>query len=507
MAREPKRGPSGRPRVTPVPNTKTPTLSYAEFGNWYDRYRADVLEPALDAASSELDRELLDLLSDRDLARLRSATGRVKSKRRTWRKIRQPRYQGRITSLDDVPTVIDDLVGLRITCTNLRDIEMVQTALETLPRSPGSSALWLDGSTERDYVLEPKESGYRGWHVNLGVTLEVDGTPTAVACELQVRTLLQDSWGELTHEDTYSKDGALPPLVEVLSKRMADLFATLDDIAEDLRTELDRIDEAVVARSPDDADIQVDAPSPGSPTEQDADAAAFLVERWNDIDRPTDLAVLAWALQREFGAEVSDDWFGHGSFKRFLTHALPEAEITTGRHAFLLPEGTAAADVGDAEHSPESAPGAAEHVLESNGDHAASGEDGPERRTPDAAVALRRVDRAFPLLEHAQWELLFEQLAEAWKRNGPTAQSTADISRMVRSARDRADAQGTPISRRHLSYVARSVVPAETPGGPMTASELAETFATSTLQRMAELRILGARNRKGRAAVRAWLGG
>ena len=158
-----------------------------------------------------------------------------------------------------------------------------------------------------------------------------------VTCELQVRTLLQDSWGELTHEDTYSKAGELPPLVEVLSTRMADLLATLDDIAEDLRNELDRIDEAIVAETAGQVDNE-----PGDDCARagpGADAADILLERWRALDRPVELSSLAWALQHEFGAEVSDDWFGYRTFKRFLRAAVPDGEISGGRQAYLLPAG------------------------------------------------------------------------------------------------------------------------------------------------------------------------
>ena len=286
-------------------------FGYGEFGAWYDSYRSDVLEPTLEVAMEALEHQLVEQLTDRDVARLRSIGGRVKSKRRTWRKLRQPRYRDQINSVDDIPAVIDDLVGLRVTCTNLRDLDMVQVALDGLPKQPSPKRpLSIDESSERDYVESPKESGYRGWHVNLRLMLE----STSVTCELQVRTLLQDSWGELTHEDSYSKAGELPPLVEILSKRMADLLATLDDIAEDLRSELDRIDEAAV----DGAD---DQPDESQVDERDlsaieADAAELLADRWHTLDRPTELSSLAWELQKEFGAEVSDDWFGHHSFKR-----------------------------------------------------------------------------------------------------------------------------------------------------------------------------------------------
>lgn len=322
-------------------------LSYAKFGVWYDEYRASVLEPALAAGLAALQAALHDGLSDRDMSRIRNVSGRVKSKRRTWRKIQQSQYADTIITTADIPNEILDLVGLRITCTNLRDIETVQGTLDALSAKQSRNAgLWVDMESDRDYVRMPKESGYRGWHVPVWTAIEDStgngggngggangGQLKQVVCELQVRTLLQDSWGELTHEDTYSKEGELPPLVEVLSKRIADLFATLDDIAEDLRSELDRIDEAAIA----EGDDSVAVPDSLGASGQAADAASMLLDRWQHMDRPVDLASLAWAIQSEFGAEVSDDWFGYRSFKRFLIAAVPEGKISTGGQAYLLP--------------------------------------------------------------------------------------------------------------------------------------------------------------------------
>ncbi len=463
------------------------TFGYAEFGAWYDAHRAELLEPALDRAMDVLQRELDDALSDRDLARIRSISGRVKSKRRTWRKVNQPRYRRQIATVDDIPNVIDDLVGLRLTCTNLRDIEMVQVALESLPTHAGRrQPLGLDPASERDYVEHPKQSGYRGWHVNL--TVQHDGVP--VTCELQVRTLLQDSWGELTHEDTYSKAGESPPLVEVLSTRMADLLATLDDIAEDLRNELDRIDEAIVAESAGQVDEPGDDELDIGPA---ADAADLLRERWRSLDRPLELSSLAWALQHEFGAEVSDDWFGFRTFKRFLRAAIPDAEISGGRQAYLLPPGattdgaeldaTAAVDATTAADEPDEAASA----------------------VPAEARRLRRVDRGFPLVETEQWRRIYEHLAEAWRRVGAGTPSTQFVNQLTRSARDRARATGDPLSRRHLDHVAKAVLAAEESGEPLDADQIGDTFASSVLERMAELRIVPLDDGAARARVGRWL--
>ena len=467
-------------------NDNGDTFGYAEFGNWYDAYRADTLEPALDRAMGALQRELDDALSDRDLARVRSISGRVKSKRRTWRKVNQPRYREQIATVDDIPHFIDDLIGIRLTGTNLRDLEMVQVALESLPHHTGKKRpLSLDPASERDYVEHPKESGYRGWHVNLAV--QHDGAP--ITCELQVRTLLQDSWGELTHEDAYSKSGELPPLVEVLSMRMADLLATLDDIAEDLRNELDRIDEAIVTETAGQPDTESGIESGnGLTVGPGADAADILLERWRSLDRPLEISSLAWALQQEFGAEVSDDWFGYRTFKRFLRAAVPEGEISGDRQLYLLPAGSSAAS---------------DAAVGEPGD---PGDSGDESSTiPDEARQLRRIDSGFPLIETEQWRRIYEHLAEAWRRLGPGTPSTRMINRLSRSARDRARASGDPLTRRHLDHVAKAVLAATGSGEPLDANEIGDAFADSVLQRMATLRIATADDAASRARVGRWL--
>ena len=464
-----------------------PGFGYSTFGRWYDELRAEVLEPALAAAEAALDSALHDALAERDLARIRRPAGRVKSRARTWRKLRSSRYASRVADLDDIAEVIDDLVGVRLTCTNRRDIAVVQEVLDALPSADdGEIPLWMDRSSVRDYLSEPRPSGYRGWHVNLVVPLTRGAQRVPVTCELQVRTLLGDGWGELTHEDTYKKDGDLPPLVEVLSRRMADLLATIDDIAEDLREEFDRLNAAAIA----DAPTVGEDLGPLGDSEQAADAAASLARRWRGLGRPVDLGALAWELQREYGTEIAVDWFGHGTFKRFLRHAVPDAEVTSGRRAYLLPSGAAAATIG-------SEPDVADEDEQ-------QAEDGSPVGAPREALELHRVDHTFPLLDSADWSRLFHHLAEAWRRIGALPADDRMVARLVQSTCDRSGTTGEPLAHRHVEPVVRALV-VDGEGAPRPAEALAADFATATQQRMVELRLMGARNRRARSAVRDWI--
>ena len=81
----------------------------------------------------------------------------LKSKPRLWRKLCKPRYVERIKTVEDIPDVIDDLLGVRLTCTNRRDIDVVREVLDELPTTnDGQSVLWLDPGSERDYLDEPR---------------------------------------------------------------------------------------------------------------------------------------------------------------------------------------------------------------------------------------------------------------------------------------------------------------------------------------------------------------
>ena len=264
---------------------------------------------------------------------------------------------------------------------------------------------------------------------------------------------------------------------------MADQLATLDDIAEDLRNELDRIDEAIVAETALQPEGETIVPQlafgPG------ADPADNLLERWRSLDRPLEISSLAWALQNEFGAEVSDDWFGYGTFKRFLRAAVPEGEISGDRQVYLLP------------------PGGVADEVESDSRADPSADD--SSTIPDEARQLRRVDRDFPLVETEQWRRIYEHLAEAWRRVGSGAPSTRMVNQLTRSARDRARSTGDPLTRRHLDHVAKAVLATSGSGEPLDADQIGEAFTGAVLQRLADLRIVPVDDAASRARVGRWL--
>ena len=139
-----------------------------------------------------------------------------------------------------------DMAGIRIIVHNLSDIETLAEKIKT------SSKLEFDPSACEDYIATPLESGYRARHFVAHVEVEFKGKTYRIPGEIQVRTLLQDSWAIFVHEDIYKSSEALPPVIQKLSRRLADQLAVMDQTAQDIRDELSKKVEPTGAASDGD---------------------------------------------------------------------------------------------------------------------------------------------------------------------------------------------------------------------------------------------------------------
>jgi len=114
---------------------------------------------------------------------------------------------------------IDDVIGLRIICSFLGDIEVVKDLLSENFKIVESEYI---GTT---YSF--KEFGYQSLHVvaELPHDMPEEIPYTVPYFEIQVRTKLQDAWAEVEHEIIYKSDES--PLNEHLKRKLASLNANL----------------------------------------------------------------------------------------------------------------------------------------------------------------------------------------------------------------------------------------------------------------------------------------
>lgn len=171
------------------------------------------------------------LLEGQDLSRICVTDPRIKERTRAYDKLARKVAEEDLT-ISDIAD-FEDAIGLKVLCKSPRDQEMIFRALTDRANLGAFTRM-----EEKDYVANPKDSGYRACHVIVEVPMDDGGSPVIV--EVQVKTRLQDAWGELTHEDMYKPGAAMKPssLHQTFARTMANLLAEVDDMADQLALEL-----------------------------------------------------------------------------------------------------------------------------------------------------------------------------------------------------------------------------------------------------------------------------
>lgn len=176
-----------------------------------------------------------DIVGDGDADRL-TVSSRIKDESRALDKLRRRAAQQGGDAIDraELEAEISDIVGVKVCAKTLSDQAAVWTALT------GESRPFQTTDEMKDYVSSPKESGYRAQHVVLHVQV-TNRAPVKV--EVQIKTRLQDAWGEMTHEDLYKPGGAFrpSPVHQRRARVMANLLASVDDLADELAQEVLRL--------------------------------------------------------------------------------------------------------------------------------------------------------------------------------------------------------------------------------------------------------------------------
>ena len=126
---------------------------------------------------------------------------------------------------------ITDLIGLRIICPFLEDLDFVQTALRKHFR-----VIEVD---KKGAHFSFKEFGYESVHLLIEIPAEIlerRGACGSTVVEVQVRTILQDAWAEVEHELVYKAD--FTPFDDPMKRKLAAVNASLslaDSIFQEIR--------------------------------------------------------------------------------------------------------------------------------------------------------------------------------------------------------------------------------------------------------------------------------
>ena len=123
-------------------------------------------------------------------------------------------------TLESALTKVYDAVGIRIICSYIDDVYEIVDMLKKYND--------LKVIKEKDYIKNPKENGYRSYHIVFQLLLDIAGEMKPVFFEIQIRTIAMDFWSNLEHQIKYKKDIKNQEIIVKELKRCADDIATND---------------------------------------------------------------------------------------------------------------------------------------------------------------------------------------------------------------------------------------------------------------------------------------
>ncbi|WP_019122226.1 GTP pyrophosphokinase [Brevibacillus massiliensis] len=123
-----------------------------------------------------------------------------------------------------------DLAGIRIICQFLDDISKVVKMLRQRQD--------MRIRQEKDYVTQPKPSGYRGYHLVVEYPLMTSRGQVTIPVEIQIRTLGMNFWATIEHSLNYKYEGIIPTNIRQRLIEAAKASNTLDYEMNNIREEI-----------------------------------------------------------------------------------------------------------------------------------------------------------------------------------------------------------------------------------------------------------------------------
>ena len=144
-------------------------------------------------------------------------TSRIKSPESIARKIRK---KGLELTVENIVKYVNDVAGVRIICSFTSDIYLIADFIRK------QNDLRIENI--KDYMKQPKESGYQSYHLLVSVPVYLYDKTLYVPVEVQIRTIAQDFWASLEHKIYYKFEGNAPDYISKDLQECATIVAQLD---------------------------------------------------------------------------------------------------------------------------------------------------------------------------------------------------------------------------------------------------------------------------------------
>lgn len=167
---------------------------------------------------------------------------RIKTPESIVKKLKKNGYD---STLENMAHYINDIAGIRVICSFTSDIYRIA---DMIGKQNDIRILSI-----KDYIENPKESGYKSYHMIVTVPIYLSDSVVDTKVEIQIRTIAMDFWASLEHKIYYKFEGNAPRYIRNELRECAQIISHLD-------AKMLSLNEAIQSSQPIeiDADIKED---------------------------------------------------------------------------------------------------------------------------------------------------------------------------------------------------------------------------------------------------------
>ena len=142
---------------------------------------------------------------------------RIKEPESIVKKLKRNGYE---STIDNMVTYVKDIAGIRIVCSFTSDIYRLA---EMIGKQNDLTVVSV-----KDYIKNPKDSGYKSYHMLVTVPIFLSDRVVDTKVEIQIRTIAMDFWASLEHKIYYKFEGNAPEYISRDFRECAGIVSMLD---------------------------------------------------------------------------------------------------------------------------------------------------------------------------------------------------------------------------------------------------------------------------------------
>lgn len=143
---------------------------------------------------------------------------RIKSPESIVKKLKRYGYE---PTIQNMIAYVNDFAGIRLVCSFTSDIYRLA---DMIGRQNDLTVVSI-----KDYIKNPKESGYKSYHMIVTVPIFMSDRVVDTKVEIQIRTIAMDFWASLEHKIYYKFEGNAPEHISRELRECASMVSQLDE--------------------------------------------------------------------------------------------------------------------------------------------------------------------------------------------------------------------------------------------------------------------------------------